>query len=113
MAGGLVALQVYLQMSLGEWRAMPSLRETFRVSFRLQRQTGSKAFFFFFPSFSDPVDNVEILPHDTPINNVLQFFSLVKFSQDPENVSSYTIQAYNTSLALCFHNNLKHKLNVQ
>ena len=26
----------------------------------------------FFPSFSDPVDNVKIVPYDTPISNVLQ-----------------------------------------
>ena len=48
----------------------------------------------FFPSFSASIDNVEIVPYDTPISDVLQFFSLVKLNQDPENVSRYTIQAY-------------------
>ena len=43
MAGGLVALQVYLQMSPGEWRAMRSFRVTFRVSFRLYSKLGSLA----------------------------------------------------------------------
>ena len=41
MAGGLVALQVYLQISPGEWRALRSFRVTFRVSFRLYSKLGS------------------------------------------------------------------------
>ena len=42
--------------------------------------------------FLASVDNVKIVPYATPICDVLQFFCLVKFKQDPENVSPYTIQ---------------------
>ena len=49
------------------------------------------SFFLFFSSGAGD-DNVKIVPYDTPIRGVLQIFGLVKFKQDPENVSQYTIQ---------------------
>ena len=62
---------------------MISLREPFEDSFVATILLSSLFLLTLLTSLAD-FDNGKIVPYDTPIRKMLQFFSLVKFNQDPE-----------------------------